>query len=236
MRCSACSRPAAGDRERPRAGYGSASCSCRAARRAAGSTGDTSPSASWSSTAPAAELGGGGRVRGARAALRPGRCSPAASGAVETGRGPGGEDIEGHRQGRDLVGRIVRRRRRCGLRSPSVPRPTVATPAPVAVREHAPDAAANKDDAIRLRSSAPTCWSRRPATRFVSLLDPPRPPRRPPPRCRQTRCYPVLVGARARPTWCWARRSSSTTTPRSPPRAPARSSTPPRSTRSSPCA
>ena len=40
----------------------------------------------------------------------------------------------------------------------------------------------------------------------------------------------------ARPTWCSRRRSSSTTTRRSHPRAPATSSTPPRSTRSSRCA
>ena len=47
-----------------------------------------------------------------------------------------------------------------------------------------------------------------------------------------SRCSP---GGPASTTWCWSRRSSSTTTRRSPNRARARCTTPPRSTRSSPC-
>ena len=54
--------------------------------------------------------------------------------------------------------------------------------------------------------------------------------------CRNDGTFPVLVGPRAMTRSCCRRRSSSTTTRRWPPRARATSATPPRSTRSWPCA
>ena len=68
---------------------------------------------------------------------------------------------------------------------------------------------------------------------FVSSLDPGDDAARAVAGCTNDGTFPVLVGADDR-VECWRRRSSSTTTPRSRPRAKAISATPPRSTRSSP--
>ena len=68
---------------------------------------------------------------------------------------------------------------------------------------------------------------------FVSLLDPPGTAREAAAGCRNEGSFPVLVGWPT--TWSCRRRSSSTTTLRWLPRAPATSTTRPRSTRSWRC-
>jgi len=66
----------------------------------------------------------------------------------------------------------------------------------VAVRNTHPDAAATKDDAIRLSLiGAHVLLEAAGPTRFVSLLEPPEAAADAVARCRQTRCFPVLVGA-----------------------------------------
>ncbi len=119
---------------------------------------------------------------------------PAVETVVEV---PGGEDVEDviDRTG-SVVGRIVRRR---------APLRAVATVGAetdgghvrltVSVRNAHPDATATKDDAIRLSLiGAHVLLEAGGPTRFVSLLEPPGPAAAAATRCRQRRCYPVLVG------------------------------------------
>ena len=71
---------------------------------------------------------------------------------------------------------------------------------------------------------------------FVSLLDPPAEAAAAVAACANLHTWPVLIGRRTPATWCSPRRSSSTTIRPWRRRARAISATPPRSTRSSPCA
>ena len=123
----------------------------------------------------------------------------AAAEAVETPvEVAGGEDIEevADRDG-IVVGRIVRRR---------TPLRAVVTLGAetdggyvrlsVAVRNTHQDAAATKDDAIRLSLiGAHVLVEAEGPVRFVSLLEPPEDAADAVGRCRQRRCFPVLVGA-----------------------------------------
>ena len=132
------------------------------------------------------------------------------------------------------VGRIVRRRSRlvAAVTIGAEPDDGLAR-LTVGVQNVHPEEARTKDDAIRLSLiSAHLLVGTHGAARFVSLLDPPERALAAAARCRQHRCFPVLAGPRGPRTRSWARRSSCTTTRRSPRRARATCSTPRRSTRS----
>ncbi len=110
---------------------------------------------------------------------------------------PGGESVEQvtNRTG-SVAGRIVRRR--ASLRA--VVRVGAATDGgfvrlTVSVENTHPDATATKDDALRLSLiGAHVLVEAGGPTRFVSLLEPPAAAAAAADRCRQRRCYPVLVG------------------------------------------
>ena len=152
-------------------------------------------------------------VRGRRAARTSSRCRRRAAGP------PAGWPLPAA----GVAGRRGRRRRCCRLRS--------------TVTQHRPDAAADKDAATAVVADrrAPAAGGRR---RAVRLGDRPAGGRaRPRPRrCAQHRCWPVLAGDGGRRADL-GRRAGVADHPVRPPRgrrrrAPARCSTPPRSTRS----
>ncbi len=110
---------------------------------------------------------------------------------------PGGDEVEPIVDDAGTpVGRIVRRRARLSL---SVRLESEADGdylrLGVGVRNTHPDHASTKDDAIRLSLiGAHVLVSVEGEARFVSLLEPPDAAKQAVDRCRQRRCYPVLVG------------------------------------------
>jgi hypothetical protein len=109
---------------------------------------------------------------------------------------PGGEETETVRDGTGTaVGRIVRRR------SPLAATVTVAAEQDdglvrltVTVENTHPDQAATKDDAARLSLIGAHLLLEADGAAFVSLLEPPAAGAPAAGRCRQERCFPVLVG------------------------------------------
>ena len=110
---------------------------------------------------------------------------------------PGGEEVEPIVDDTGTpVGRIVRRRAQLSLsvRIESEPDDGYLRLG-VGVRNTHPDQASTKDDAIRLSLiGAHVLVSVEGDARFVSLLEPPDAATPAAARCRQRRCYPVLVG------------------------------------------
>lgn len=149
-------------------------------------------------------------------------------------RVPGGEDVEPLTDAHGTpVGRVVRRR------EPLVARIRTEAVADdgfvrltVSVDNEHPAPAADKDAAIRASLIGTHLILQARGARFVSLLEPPAEAEAAPPAAGSGAAGRYWPGRPGRPTRCSARRSSSTTTRRWPSRAPARSSTPPRSTRS----
>lgn len=147
---------------------------------------------------------------------------------------PGGEETEPltDEHGR-AVGRVVRRREPLAARIRTrTERDDGYLRLSVSVDNEHTGTATDKDAAIRASSSARTCSSRPTVPTSSPCASHPRRRPAPPPGANSAGAGRSWPGRRAPGTPCWARRSSSTTTRRSPNRAPAPCSTPPRSTRS----
>ncbi|HEY7360326.1 MAG TPA: hypothetical protein VH642_05905, partial [Streptosporangiaceae bacterium] len=156
---------------------------------------------------------------------------------------PGGESTEAltDRAGRP-AGRLTRRQAPLAavirLRAERLPGPYGALRLRLTIENRtSPDGPLRRrEDGLRFALIATHALIHVPGGRFLSLTDPPEWRRRTPRRAstwRPGRSWPARRNAG---NWCSARRSSSTTTRGSPPRARASCSIRPRSTRSSPCA
>ena len=150
---------------------------------------------------------------------------------------PGGEDVEPLTDAAGTpVGRIVRRREPLAARiRVEAVRDGDFVRLSVAVDNEHPDTAAGKDAAVRASLIGSHLIVQARGARFVSLLEPPEEAADAAARCGQRRCWPVLAGPQGTADTVLGAPIILYDHPEVAEQSQERCSTPPRSTRSSPC-